>query len=158
MSIIDLDSIISRPDYQIESYRDFYVPMNVLTKTESIFITLDVYETNQMGSSGDILIFDWKTSQTQEEAVQLKTGHVVHLVLHKETKEAYAENTDQLDQVSYCIYIHAAIQLTNLLPTEVQCVVQNKQRITLQPNEMQLITSGNKSSLLQFVVCARELN
>lgn len=108
-------------------------------------------------SSSDVLIFDWKTGRTQEEEVQMKNGHIVHFVIHKEIKEAYAENTDQFDRITYCIYIQSTIQLTNLLPIELQCIIQNHEEISLQPNQRQLITSGNKSSVMQFIVCSKGL-
>lgn len=82
----------------------------------------------------------------------MKTGHIIHVVIHKEIKQAYAENTDQFNGKSYCIYIQSAIQLTNLLPIELQCKLENQQKISLQPNQKQLITSANKNSVLQLIV------
>ena len=87
----------------------------------------------------------------------MKSGQIVHFVIHKEMKEAYAENSDQFDRITYCIYIQSPIQLNNLLPIELQCVIQNREEISLQPNQRQLITSGNKSSVLQFIVRSKEL-
>jgi hypothetical protein len=70
-----------------------------------------------------MFVFDWTKIVTQEENLQLHNGQTVHLILHKEIKEAYSENTDQLDRASYCIYIHSAMQLTNLLPIAIECVI-----------------------------------
>jgi hypothetical protein len=71
----------------------------------------------------DIFVFDWKMTATQEQKVEIQNGQIIHLIIHKEIKEAYSENTDQLDRISYCIYIHSAIQLINLLPINIQCSI-----------------------------------
>jgi hypothetical protein len=71
----------------------------------------------------DFFMFDWIKTITEERNLRLKDGRTVHLIVYKEIKEAYSENTDQLDRVSFCIYIHSAIQLTNLLPINIQCAI-----------------------------------
>ncbi|CAF4608864.1 unnamed protein product [Rotaria sp. Silwood1] len=71
---------------------------------------------------------------------------------YTETKEAYLENTDQLERVSYCIHIHSTIHLTNLLPIDIQCSINNLEQIYLKPSQLQLITSGGKNSILTFII------
>lgn len=85
--------------------------------------------TDQNGLVRDVFVFDWNTTVTQEEKLQLHNDQTVHLILHKEIKQAYSENTDQLDRRSYCIYIHSAIQLINLLPINIQCSINVSRKI-----------------------------
>ncbi|CAF3406460.1 unnamed protein product [Rotaria sp. Silwood1] len=74
------------------------------------------------------------------------------ILAYTETKEAYLENTDQLERVSYCIHIHSTIHLTNLLPIDIQCSINNLEQIYLKPSKLQLITSGGKNSILTFII------
>ena len=74
-------------------------------------------------SRNDFFVFDWMTSETQEGTLQINQDEILYLVIHKEIKNAYSENTNKLEQISYCIYIHSPIELTNFLPIFLECLI-----------------------------------
>ncbi|CAF1073014.1 unnamed protein product [Rotaria sordida] len=76
----------------------------------------------------------------------------ISIGVDEEIKEAYLENTDQLERNSYSIYIHSTIHLTNLLPIDIQCSINNIEEIYLKSSQLQLITSGGKNSILRFII------
>lgn len=71
--------------------------------------------------------FSWKTERISSlwwnffGEIFLRTNFLFLVVkIHKESNEAYSENTDQLNRKTFKIYVHSAIHLTNFLPLELQ--------------------------------------
>ncbi|CAF4497379.1 unnamed protein product [Rotaria socialis] len=153
MFILDRDSTTGKSYYRIEINEYYSVPINLLYKTNnpSIFISTD--ENDQSGPKGDFFAFDWMKATTQEQKLKSKNGKIFHFIICKETKDAYSENTDQLDRMSYNIYIHSPIHLTNLLPIDIQCSMTNTtEHVHLTPSQLQHISSGGKNSILKFTI------
>ncbi|CAF4454013.1 unnamed protein product [Rotaria socialis] len=48
--------------------------------------------------------------------------------------------------------VHLALHLTNLLPIDIECSIDNVEKNYLKPNQLNLITSGNKYSTLVFTI------
>ncbi|CAF3896761.1 unnamed protein product, partial [Rotaria magnacalcarata] len=150
MFILDRDSTTGKAYYRIEINEYYSVPINLLYKTNnpSIFISTD--ENDQSGTKADFFAFDWMKATTQEQKLKSKNGKIFHFIICKETKEAYSENTDQLDRMSYNIYIHSPIHLTNLLPIDIQC--STTEHLYLTSSQLQHISSGGKNSILKFSI------
>lgn len=91
----------------------------------------------------DFFSFDWDKEFSSERKLKLKNGTEAHFIVNKnlrtkkkhkiclsifikifkEITNAYSENTDQLDQMSFTLYIQPALHLTNLLPIDIQCSI-----------------------------------
>ena len=88
----------------------------------------------------DFFSFDWENDFKIERQLKLKNGTVKHFMVcpwknshinhrliyfqvYKEVNHAYSENTDQLDQIAFCIYVHPAVHITNILPVDVECSI-----------------------------------
>ena len=65
-------------------------------------------------------MFDWLHDDAKEENLRFDNDEIRYFIVYKETQKAYSENTNQLNQNSYCIHIYSPIQLTNLLPVHIQ--------------------------------------
>ena len=124
--ILDLDSMTGKTSHHIGSNEEFYIPVDLLYQNSNPSIMIGVDD--QSRSIQDYFALDWPMKKTLEQNLQLKDGRTVHLIISTETKKAYAENTDQLDRVSHCIYIHSPIQLTNLLSIDLQCSINVSRR------------------------------
>ncbi|CAF3586652.1 unnamed protein product [Adineta steineri] len=134
---------------RIDVNKDCYVPINLLYSysTSKVFLTVDENE-----EVSDFFSFDWRDEYAVERKIKLKTGNEANFVVFKEVSDAYAENTDQLSTTAFTLYIHPALHLTNLLPVDIQCSINNVETFELKPSQLQLITSGNKSSVLNFTI------
>ncbi|CAF4930234.1 unnamed protein product, partial [Rotaria sp. Silwood1] len=150
--ILDVDSNTRNFYHRIEINEYYYVPIDLLYKKLNLPIIIGVDENDHNGSISDFFEFYWIAKIYEEKAIQLQNGTKIHLIAYTETKEAYLENTDQLERVSYCIHIHSTIHLTNLLPIDIQCSINNLEQIYLKPSQLQLITSGGKNSILTFII------
>ncbi|CAF1256037.1 unnamed protein product [Rotaria sordida] len=152
IAILDFNSNTEKSYHRIGINEYYYVPINLFYKSSNLSISIGVDENDPDGSISDFFEYHWITTMTLEKKLQLKNGKANHLIVYREIKEAYLENTDQLERNSYSIYIHSTIHLTNLLPIDIQCSINNIEEIYLKPSQLQLITSGGKNSILRFII------
>ncbi|CAF0869350.1 unnamed protein product [Rotaria sordida] len=155
LAIISIDSLNTRQSQKVTTIHvneEYHVPINLLYAHSSslIFIAIDEHENNE--EINDFFSFDWELEYTSERKLKLTNGKEAHFTVFKEVNTAYSENTDQLDRSTFNIYIYPALHLTNLLPMDIQCSVDNVEQINLKPSELNLITSGSKHSTLTFII------
>ncbi|CAF1542330.1 unnamed protein product [Adineta steineri] len=153
--ILNIDSVDPKKYHRmakIDINDEYYVPIDLLyTHSNSpIFISTDENEHN--GEIYDFFSFDWEKEFLSEKKLKLKTGKEANFIIFKEITNSYSENTDQLHHASFSLYIHPALHLTNLLPVDIQCSIDNAERINLKPSDLNLITSGNKQSILRLII------
>ncbi|CAF1265249.1 unnamed protein product [Rotaria sordida] len=150
--ILNVDSTDSK-NYsriaRVEVNEDYHIPMDLLYAYSSapIFIAVDEGE-----EVNDFFSFDWDKEFSTERVVKLKNGNEANFIVFKELIDAYSENTDQLKQTSVNLYIHSSLHLTNLLPIDIECSINNVEQFALKPSELHLVTSGGRSSSLVFTI------
>ncbi|CAF0895845.1 unnamed protein product [Rotaria sp. Silwood1] len=134
---------------RIELNQDYHVPMDLLYAYASspIFVAVDEGE-----EVNDFFSFDWDKEFSTERILKLKNGNQANFIVFKELTDAYSENTDQLSVTSLNLYIHSALHLTNLLPIDIECSIDNVEHFTLTPSQLYLVTSGSRSSSLVFTI------
>ncbi|CAF4257432.1 unnamed protein product, partial [Rotaria sp. Silwood2] len=151
---------------RLEINQDYYVPMDLLYAYTSspIFIAVDEGE-----EVNDFFSFDWDKEFSTERIIKLKSGNqanftvkilstnfqfviFIYLKVFKELTDAYSENTDQINRTSFNLYIHPALHLTNLLPIDIECSIDNVEQFALKPSQLYLVTSGSRSSSLLFTI------
>ncbi|CAF0945953.1 unnamed protein product [Adineta ricciae] len=134
---------------RIEVNQDYYVPIDLLysSSKSSIFFSVDEGQEDK-----DFFSFDWINEYSTERKLKLKTGKEANFVIFKEISEAHFENIDTIDRPAFNLHIYPALHLTNLLPVDIQCSVDDVESIELKPSQLQLITSGNKKSSLKFTI------
>ncbi|CAF2933999.1 unnamed protein product [Rotaria sp. Silwood2] len=155
LAILNIDSLNTKMRHKVTTIHvndEYYVPLNLLYTHSSslIFIAIDENENNQ--ETNDFFSFDWEKEFVTERKLKLKNGKEAHFTVFKEVNTAYSENTDQIDRYTFNLYIYPALHLTNLLPMDIQCSIDNVEQINLKPSELNLITSGNKHSTLIFTI------
>ncbi|CAF0751812.1 unnamed protein product [Rotaria sordida] len=155
LAIISIDSLNTRQSQKVTTIHvneEYHVPINLLYAHSSslIFIAIDEHENNE--EINDFFSFDWELEYTSERKLKLTNGKEAHFTVFKEVNTAYSENTDQLDRSTFNIYIYPALHLTNLLPMDIQCSVDNVEQINLKPSELNSITFGSKHSTLTFII------
>ncbi|CAF4190264.1 unnamed protein product [Rotaria sp. Silwood2] len=132
---------------RIDVNKDYHVPIDLLYAHESIFMTVD--EDEQVH---DFFSFDWAKEILTETKLKLKNGKQADFIVFKEVMDSYSENTDELGDFSFNIYIQPALHLTSLLPIDVECSVDNIEQFSLKPSELYLATYGSKTSSLIFTI------
>ncbi|CAF1245225.1 unnamed protein product [Adineta ricciae] len=153
--ILDSDSIETDVHHRLATVGvndEYYAPIDIIYRHASSPIFISVEENDNNDKFYDFISFDWEKEFLSERKLKLKNGKNAHFVIFKEVTEAYSENTDQLDRQAFSLHIHPALHLTNLLPVEIQCSIDDVEQIDLKPSELNLITSGNKQSILTFTI------
>jgi hypothetical protein len=85
--------------------------------------------------------FNWLDGFSEERTVKLRSGKDAHFVVRtladhqqkstltfyfkvfKEVVPAYSENTEELNRLTFNLYVYPALHLTNLLPVDIQCSI-----------------------------------
>ncbi|UJR10669.1 hypothetical protein I4U23_014864 [Adineta vaga] len=134
---------------RIEVNQDYNVPIDILynSTNTSLFFTVD-----EEHDEKDFFSFNWINEFSIERKLRLTTGKEANFVIFKELSDAYKENSDEINRTVFSLYIYPALHLTNLLPIDIQCSINNLEPIELKSSQMQLITSGNKKSSLAFTI------
>ncbi|CAF2390576.1 unnamed protein product [Rotaria sp. Silwood2] len=150
--ILNVDSTDPRKHSRIariEVNQDYHVPIDLLYAYASspIFIAIDEGE-----EVNDFFSFDWDKEFSTERMLKLKNGNQANFIVFKELVDAYSENTDVLNQTSFNLHIHPALHLTNLLPINIECSIDNVEQFTLQPSQLYLVTSGGRNASLVFTI------
>ncbi|CAF4656530.1 unnamed protein product [Rotaria sp. Silwood1] len=149
---------------RIDVNKDYYVPIDLIYAHGPIFIAVD--EDEQVH---DFFSFDCKKEILSETKLKLKNGKqadfivrvlsekfahliVIYLQIFKEVMDSYSENTNELGDFCFNIYIQPALHLTSLLPIDVECSIDNVEQFSLKPSELYLATFGSKTSSLIFTI------
>ncbi|CAF1188849.1 unnamed protein product [Rotaria magnacalcarata] len=150
--ILNVDSIDPRNRHRvarIEVNKDYHVPIDLLYAYSSLPIFIGIDEGEEVN---DFFSFDWEKEFAEERMLKLKNGNEANFIVFKELIMAYTENTDQLDRASFNLHIHSALHLTNLLPIDIECSIDNVEKCALKPSQLHLVTSGKRSSNLIFTI------
>ncbi|CAF3667366.1 unnamed protein product [Rotaria sp. Silwood1] len=132
---------------RIDVNKDYYVPIDLIYAHGPIFIAVD--EDEQVH---DFFSFDCKKEILSETKLKLKNGKQADFIIFKEVMDSYSENTNELGDFCFNIYIQPALHLTSLLPIDVECSIDNVEQFSLKPSELYLATFGSKTSSLIFTI------
>ncbi|CAF3870792.1 unnamed protein product [Adineta steineri] len=153
--ILEIDSVelgTFREVSRIEPDGELYLPLSLLYAriTPRLFITIDDAKLNSHGH--DCIAFNWTSESAADRRLKLNNGRDAYFVFYKESKEACLENTDEPNGTALHIYFKLALQLINLLSLDVECWIDDVEQVKLEPNNLYHSVSGNKRSMLTFVI------
>ncbi|CAF1398617.1 unnamed protein product [Adineta ricciae] len=136
---------------RIDVNQEFYVPIQFLYLRMSprLYFTIDTDDSNEVY---DFMSFEWAIESSSDRVLKRPDGSQVNYVIHKDSIEAYSENTDEPIRNSFNICVQLALHLINFLPILIQCRIDNSNQIELRPSELCHVPIGNKKSVLVFII------
>ncbi|CAF3899768.1 unnamed protein product, partial [Rotaria magnacalcarata] len=149
LSVDATDPNIRKRLGKVEINKDYHVPIDLLYTYSSLPIFIAIDEGEEIH---DFFSFDWEKEYAEERMLKLKSGNEANFIVFKELIGSYTENTDQFERAIFNLHVHSALYLTNLLPIDIECSIDNGEQLALKPSQLHLCTSGKRSSNLVFTI------